>query len=119
MPDESLPLTVADLGRASVVRFTTTSLLDEDEVFGLGDGLLDLADEVGKKPLIVNLNGFDFYRSMFLATMLRVLERRQHVGGRLILVQAPDSFSQQTFEVTGVARKFEIHRDEEAALASI
>ncbi len=119
MTDGTLPLTVADLEKASVVRFTVDTLLEEDEVFGLGHGLLELADLAGAKPLVINLDSLEFYRSMFLATLLRVLDRRQTNGGRLLIVQSPDSFSHQTFEVTGVVRKFEIHHDEAAALASL
>lgn len=119
MTEGTLPLAVTHRDNAALVRFTTSSLLDEDDVFSLGHGLLELADEVGHKPLVLVLDGFDFYRSMFLATLLRVLERRQGLGRRLIIVQAPESFSQQTFDVTGVSRKFEIHGDEDSALASL
>lgn len=114
---EAKPLVVEESVGAVVVRFPYDQLLEEDDILSTGEQLQHLADNGDGRLLVINLDTFQYYRSMFLATLLRVREKRLEVGGRLVIVQAPDSFSQQTFDVTGVSRRFEIRPDEGSALA--
>lgn len=106
-------------GRAVMVRFPQEQLLEEDDILTTGEQLHQLAESGDGRALILILDTFQYYRSMFLATLLRVRDKRLDVGGRLMIVQSADSFSQQTFDVTGVSRRFEIFPDEGSALASV
>ncbi|MFO0960480.1 MAG: hypothetical protein U0800_24110 [Isosphaeraceae bacterium] len=116
---EGEPLIVEESDRAVLVRFPHEQLLEEDDILATGEQLHHLAENGDGRPLVLVLDSFQYYRSMFLATLLRVRDKRIAVGGRLLIVQSAESFSQQTFAVTGVTRRFEIFPDEGSALASV
>jgi anti-anti-sigma factor len=107
------------VGPCLVVHFADRSLVEDEDITEVGQALVSLVENPKPSHLIVNLDGLDFYRSMFLTYLLRLREKIEAAQGQLAIVQAPESFSHKTFEVAGMARKvFVIHPTEEAALAN-
>lgn len=106
------------VGIYTLVHFVDTSLMDEELIDDVGQTLYRLVDESGHHQLVLNLDEFEFYRSMFLASLIRLREKVRAVDGRLVLVHGSESFSHQTFEAAGVAKKlFVIYPTEAEALA--
>lgn len=107
------------IGECTLVHFPVPSLMEDELIEEIGQELYALADGLGTGRLVLNLDGLEFYRSMFLAQLLRLRERVNAGKGSLVFIAGPGTFAHQTFEVAGVVKRlFEIYPTEAEALAA-
>src|ERR1043166_7487764 len=97
---------VEKIGDIAVVRFTTRKLLDEDTIGAISDRFLQLIDGSPGR-MLVTFENVDYLSSSMLRLLVKVQERIDAAGGRLVLCNmSPDI--RELFNVTTLDRVFEI-----------
>ena len=108
-------LVVANLERASVVRFVDKKIIDAAEIDQLGNELVALVDEGQKTQLLLNFEGVEFLSSAALNQLIRLHRRTKEVGGMVRICHLHPQI-REVFALTRLDRMFEIIKTEEAAL---
>src|SRR6184192_3869123 len=78
-------LEVEDVGDITVVNFVDKKILDEQNIQMIGDDLFRLVDELGRRKLLINFSNVEFMSSAALGKLIRLHQRLNQVGGKLIL----------------------------------
>ena len=100
-------LDIKEVGEVTVVYFTDRKILDEDSVQAIGEQLLGLADEGGRRNFLLNFRNVDFLSSAALSKFLRLYKRLQQVGGRLVLCEISEEIL-EVFRITALDQLFTI-----------
>ena len=108
-------ITVEDVGDVAVVQFVDKKILDEQNIQMIGDDLFRLVDELGRRKLLLNFSNVEFMSSAALGKLIRLHQRLQQVGGKLILCTISKNIL-EIFEITKLDKFFKIMKEEQAAL---
>src|SRR3954452_4006099 len=84
-PPRRRRLVVEDIGDITVVNFVDKKILDEQNIQMIGDDLFRLVDELGRRKLLLNFANVEFMSSAALGKLIRLHQRLNQVGGKLIL----------------------------------
>jgi anti-sigma B factor antagonist len=108
-------LEVEDIGDVTVVNFVDKKILDEQNISIIGEQLLSLVDELGRRKLLLNFSNVEYLSSAALGKLITLNKRLQAVGGRLILCEIrPEIY--EVFEITKLDKFFKIETEEQVAL---
>ena len=108
-------LEVEDIGDITVVNFVDKKILDEQNIQMIGDDLFRLVDELGRRKLLLNFSNVEFMSSAALGKLIRLHQRLNQVGGKLILCGISKSIL-EIFEITKLDKMLKIVKDEQGAL---
>jgi len=110
-------LVVQERGNISVVTFLEFSVLDRTHIDKLGDELLKLVDEGGRKKILINFEGVEYLSSTVLGKLIALHKRIALARGELKLCAIKPSIL-EIFEITKLDRVFNIYDDQQQALDS-
>jgi anti-sigma B factor antagonist len=106
-----------DVGDITVVQFTDRKILDEPNIQAIGDDLFKLVDELGRRKLLLNFSNVEFMSSAALGKLIRLHQRLQQVGGKLVLCAISKSIM-EIFEITKLDKMLTIVKDEQTGLSA-
>jgi anti-sigma B factor antagonist len=110
-------LVVEDIGDIAVVSFVDKKILDEQNIQLIGDDLFRLVDELGRRKILLNFANVEFLSSAALGKLIRLHQKLQGVGGKLILCGISKGIM-EIFELTKLDKMLTIMKDEQKALQS-
>ena len=110
-------LEVEDVDGIAVVHFVDKKILDEQNIQMIGDDLFRLVDELGRRKLLLNFANVEFMSSAALGKLIRLHQRLNQVGGKLILCGISKSIL-EIFEITKLDKMLKIVKDEQSGLSS-
>jgi anti-anti-sigma factor len=82
-----------------------------------GEGVVKLIDRNKKPRIVLSLVDIDYVSSATLGVFLTIRKHADLKGGQVRITNLSTPV-QEIFHVTGLVRRFEIHEDDKAALAS-
>ncbi len=109
-------LLIENRGGVAVVSFLDFSVLDRAQINKIGDELIDLVDEQGRKMVLINFEGVDYLASAVLGKLIPLHKRVAKKKGQLKLCGIKPSIH-KVFEITKLDKEFAIYTDEDQAMA--
>lgn len=107
---------VSESGPVSVVTFTDSKIIDEEEIQELGQELYDLVDREDRKKIVLNFSFVEFLSSAALGKLINFEKKVSQHGAELILTNIrPEIY--EVFAITKLTKLFNIKDDEADALA--
>lgn len=107
---------VNESGGVSVVTFSDSKIIDEDEIQELGQELYDLVERDGRRKFILNFSSVEFLSSAALGKLISFEKKVSTNDGDLILTNIrPEIY--EVFAITKLTKLFQIKDDEADALA--
>jgi anti-sigma B factor antagonist len=108
---------VEQIGDVTVVQFTRSAILDQNQIHGMAKQLQGLMERVAHPQLVLDFSAVDHFSSSLLAQLVGLHKKAQAAGGRLALCAlAPALY--EVFRITHMDRVLSIYRDEQEALQS-
>ncbi len=108
-------LHIENVDGVTVVSFSDTKIVTEDQIQEVGDELYALVEDANKKKILLNFGNVQYCSSTVLGKLVTLKRRVDAVKGKLKLCCIhPDLLV--PFKLTGLDRVFEIHGEEQAAL---
>jgi anti-anti-sigma factor len=111
-------LEIAQAGPATVIKFHSELLWEEDLVRAVGEKLNQVLAVQGTRPLILDFSKVSHISSRMVARLISVRLRVESAGGRLALCGISAELFSSVFELTGLNKIFRIHRDSAEAIQS-
>lgn len=110
---------IEQAGAATVVRLNSlcSRHLDDETIRLLGDLLVSLVADEGRRRLVVNLAGIDRLDSLLLGKLVQLHKRALAVGGRVVLCQLSPRLY-ETFQILQLTNFLRIYASEADAVAS-
>jgi anti-sigma B factor antagonist len=108
-------LDVENFGDVSVVCLSDRKILVEEHIQVIGEQLLNLVNELGRKKLLLNFRNVEYMSSAVLG-MLVTLNKKVHAAGGKLVLCSIDPQIREVFEITKLDKLFVIRGDEEEAL---
>ena len=105
-------LTVETVDDVAVVKLTGKNL-DDSNTQAVGEQLLRLVDEPGRRHLQLDLGNVEYVGSMGLAKLVALHKKVRAVGGQLTLINV-DHFVYEVFQVTRLNTLLDIRQKEVA-----
>lgn len=106
-----------DVGDVTVVKFIDKRILDEQNIQLIGDQLVGLVDEDGKRKLLLNFANVEYLSSAALGKLITLNKKVKAVSGQLKLCNIkPEIY--EVFEITKLNKVLQIMKTEENALES-
>jgi anti-sigma B factor antagonist len=110
-------LVVDEVGDITVVSFVDKKILDEQNIQMIGDDLFRLVDELGRRKVLLNFSNVEFMSSAALGKLIRLHQRLNSIGGKLVLCGISRSIL-EIFEITKLDKMLTIVKDEQTGLES-
>jgi anti-sigma B factor antagonist len=110
-------LIIEDIGDIAVVQFVDKKILDEQNIQMIGDDLFRLVDELGRRKILLNFSNVEFMSSAALGKLIRLHQRLQQAGGKLVLCGISGSIM-EIFVITKLDKMLTIVKDEQTGLNS-
>lgn len=108
---------IEDIGDIAVVQFVDKKILDEQNIQMIGDDLFRLVDELGRRKILLNFANVEFMSSAALGKLIRLHQRLQQAGGKLVLCGISASIL-EIFVITKLDKMLTIVKDEQTGLNS-
>jgi anti-sigma B factor antagonist len=108
-------LEVEDVGDVTVVNFVDKKILDEQNIQIIGEQLFNLVEELNRHKLLLNFSNVDSLSSAALGKLISLERKVKAVGGKLILCNIAPQIH-EIFEITKLDSRFNIQKEEQAAL---
>jgi anti-sigma B factor antagonist len=106
---------VEEVGDVTIARFKIARLLKEGTVELIGEQLLALVDEQGRRRLVLDFRNVERVYSVMLGKIAALHTKLQAAGGRLALCQVrPDVY--EVFEALNLHQVLHIYDEEKQAL---
>ena len=112
-------LIVESHGKAKVVFFRESSILDESNIKALGEELFELADKYPKQIIVLSFNNVDYLSSAVLGKLMALNKKVKTNKGDLKMCDIKDSIM-EVFKVSKIYKVFDIQNtleDAEMAIA--
>ena len=104
-------------GSVRTVFFTATRILDELTIRSIGEELFAVLEKSEERNILLDFRAVQFMSSSALGTLIRFSKRCKEFKAHLKLCGiSPQIF--QVFKITGLDKVFEIHKDQQEALAA-
>jgi anti-sigma B factor antagonist len=110
-------LEVENIGDVTVVCLTDRKILVEQNIQAIGEQLLNLVAEGGKK-LLLNFRNVEYMSSAVLGMLVTLNKKIQQGGGKLVLCSI-DPQIREVFAITKLDKLFVIRNDEQEALQTL
>ena len=117
MAEEKSNLLIRNRNGITLVNVLDVSVLDRTQIDKIGDELLRLVEDLGRKKVLVNFEGVDYLSSAVLGKLIALHKRLAMKSGELKLSGIKASIL-EVFEITKLDKVFDIYSDEESAVAS-
>ncbi len=108
---------IEDIGDIAVVQFVDKKILDEQNIQMIGDDLFRLVDELGRRKILLNFANVEFMSSAALGKLIRLHQRLQQAGGKLVLCCISNTIL-EIFVITKLDKMLTIVKDEQTGLNS-
>jgi anti-sigma B factor antagonist len=108
-------IVISEIGDVTVVRFVDRKIIDVDNIQQLGDELMWLVEQEGRRSLLLNFAGVEFLSSAALNKLV-VLERKVRAAGGRWKICCLRTEIHEVFTITRLDRLFDIRADEAEAL---
>lgn len=108
-------MTSERIGNASLVKLTTTSVLDEQVVQAIGRHLFDIADQFDPCLMVLDFQPVERVTSTLVGKLIALNKKIQSSGGKLILCGVSQKLL-EVFEILRLSSLFKICADEQEAL---
>jgi anti-sigma B factor antagonist len=109
---------VSHAARATVAKFTTHAIVDEEKVLVIGRELLSLAQQSGRRPLILNFEEVERVSAELLGSILALQRRTRPRGGQFILCNLNPQLT-EAFKIVNTDELLTICEDEKEALLAV
>ncbi|VTR96880.1 STAS domain-containing protein [Tuwongella immobilis] len=110
-------LDVEDHGDIAVVTFIDNKIIDEQNINAIGEDLVRLVEELGRRKILLNFSRVEFLSSAALGKLINLNRKLQGVKGTLVLCGISKEIS-EVFKITRLDKLFKIKATESEALAS-
>jgi anti-sigma B factor antagonist len=108
-------LRIENVDGVTVVSFTDTKIVSEEQIQEVGDELFALVEDKAKKKILLNFGNVQYCSSTVLGKLVSLKRRVDGAKGKLkFCCIHPDLLV--PFKLTGLDKVFEIHAEEQAAL---
>ena len=109
-------IAIAESGPVSVVTFTDSKIIDEQEIQELGQELYALVERDDRKKIVLNFGDVEFLSSAALGKLISFEKKARTRQAELILTNIrPEIY--EVFAITKLTKLFTIKDDEADALA--
>ena len=109
-------ISVSESGAVSVVTFTDSKIIDEQEIQELGQELYDLVERDGRSKIVLNFAAVEFLSSAALGKLISFEKKARTRKAEMILTNIrPEIY--EVFAITKLTKLFTIKDDEADALA--
>jgi anti-anti-sigma factor len=109
---------VEQIAQATVVRFKRRTILEPAAIQAVGDQLLRLAGEEGRRSVVLNFKGVESLTSAMLGEFVVLHRALSESGGRLAFC-CVEPFLMQVFKVVKLPERIPIYTDEPLALQAL
>ncbi|MCZ2341611.1 MAG: STAS domain-containing protein [Bacteroidales bacterium] len=110
-------LVVEDIGDITVVNFVDKKILDEPNIQLIGDDLLRLVDELGRRKILLNFANVQYLSSSALGKLIRLHQRLHSISGKLVLCGISKDLY-DVFTITKLDKMLTIVKDDQTGLNS-
>jgi anti-anti-sigma factor len=111
-------LEIEQIGQATVAKFTTPHILEEEKIQAIGRQLLRLGQEAGRGSVVLNFATVERLSSEMLGKLLAFHRQVRACGGRLALCAIrPELY--QIFRMLKLPQVLTIFADEQEALQRV
>ena len=117
MATQDSRLVVNNNGDVTVVGFLDRNILEEASIQQIGDEIADLISASSNPKILLNFQTVEHLSSAALGTLITVNNKVKEKGGQLRLSNI-DPQIYEVFVITKLNKLFQIHDNNEAALAS-
>jgi len=117
MPMQDSRLVISEEGEVTKVGFLDRNILDEANIQQIGDEISALIDKSSNPKVLINFESVEHLSSAALGTLISINTKVRTKGGQLRLSNI-DPQIYEVFVITKLNKLFQIHDDQEAALAS-
>ncbi len=111
-------LEMQQIGETTIVRFKRRTLLESTAIEAIGEHLLQLSSEAGRRTFLLNFSGVESLTSGMLGKFVALHRKLNDAGGRLAFC-CVDPFLMQIFKIVQVPQLIPIHADEPQALRAL
>jgi anti-sigma B factor antagonist len=109
---------VSHVAQATVAKFTTSAIVDEEKVLVIGRELLSLVQQSGRRPLILNFEEVERVSTELLGNIVSLQQRTRARGGHLILCNLNPQLL-EAFKIVNTDDLLTICEDEQKALMAV
>jgi anti-anti-sigma factor len=109
---------VEQVGEAIIVRFTCSSLFEEETIRLIGKQLTGLAERESRPRLLLDFSQVNYFSSSLLALLIRLHKKTNSAGGRLALCGFNADLIDM-FTVTQLHKMLNLFRGEQEALQAL
>jgi anti-anti-sigma factor len=111
-------LEVQHIAPTTVVRFKHRTILDSAAIESIGEHLLQLAGEEGRRNFLLNFAGVESLPSVMLGKFVALHHLLSDAGGQLAFC-CVDPFLMEIFKIAQIHDRISIHTDEAQALQAL
>ena len=104
-------LDIEERGDVTVVRFCDRMIMDEQTIRLIGEQLMKLVDEQGKRNLALHFGHVEYLASLIVAKLVAVKKKLDSVGGKITFCHV-DPQIYKIFEVSRLDKYFDVQRAE-------
>lgn len=109
---------VEQIPEATIVRFKRRTILEPASIQAVGDQLLRLASEEGRRAIVLNFKGVESLTSAMLGEFVVLYRALSESGGRLAFC-CVEPFLMHVFKVVKLPERIRIFADEPQALQAL
>ena len=107
---------IEEVGDVTVANFVDKKILDENNIQLIGNQLFGLVEEDGRQKIVLDFVNVEYLSSAALGKLITLDKKVKAVNGQLRLCSIrPDIYD--VFAITRLNKLFDIHDDQESALA--
>lgn len=118
MANEARRIDIEEIGDVTIARFADTTILDQTNIHGIGNELIGLVDEDGRKNILLDFSDVEFLSSEMLGQLIKLEAKVNGADGKLRLCNvSPEIY--EVFEITNLNHRFVNYDGVETALESI
>lgn len=111
-------LQIEQLRQTTVVRFTRRTILEPAAIQVIGDQLLHLVAEEGRRTVLVNFHGVESLTSAMIGEFAVLQRALNESGGRLAFC-CVEPFLLQVFKIVKISDRIAIYGEEASALDAL
>ena len=110
-------LDIEEVGDVTIAKFLDKKILDETNIQIIGSQMFRLVEEDGRRDIVLDFTNVEYLSSAALGKLITMEKKVKAARGRLRLCSIrPEIY--EVFAITKLNKLFQIHEDQEQALAS-
>lgn len=117
MASKDSRLVISEEGNVTKIEFVDRNILEEANIQQIGDEISQIIEQQDDPKLLINFEHVEHLSSAALGTLITINNKVRQKGGQLRLSNI-DPQIYEVFVITKLNKLFQIHSDNQAALAS-